>query len=169
MLFRSTTNNVFSSFKVDNSIYTNIQPRGITFTISNAANFITPYPVPPPHGTPVPWLVYYKIPTNDLAAAETMISAGGLPVWQAYLAGLNPTNAASGFTVQPLAPPQPGVMPQITFSTVKGRTYRVDTATSIDQWSVLQDHIVGTGSNVTIFDNRDLRGVQTLFYRVAVY
>lgn len=164
-----TTNNAFSAFAVDNNIYTNFQPKGVTFTISNASSFITPYPAAGPHGTPVPWLVYYKIPTNNLANAELLTTAGGLPVWQAYLAGLNPTNASSTFALSPLVRPTNGVMPQIRFPTVRGRTYRVDTATAVGSWYVLEDNIPGTGTLVTVPDTRDLSGVQTLFYRVSVY
>ena len=63
----------------------------------------------------------------------------------------------------------PGQPPQIIFSTVMGRTYRVETATSIDSWSVLRDGIIGIGGNILFIDNRSLSGVNTLFYRVAVY
>ena len=164
-----TTNAVFSAFTVDNSIYTNILPAGLTFTLSNAPSFITKYPAPPPHGTPIPWLVAYGYTTNFAAAELLSPNGNGLAVWQDYLAGLNPTNTASQFAVQPLPTPTPGVPGQITFGTVAGRTYRVDTATALGQWTVLQDYIAGTGANVTIQDNRDLRGLSQVFYRVAVY
>ena len=160
-----TAMQAFSSFSVDNSIYTNFLPSGVTFTNQNFTNFITLYAVTPPYGTPIPWLIYYGFNTN-FAAAE-LIATNGLPVWQDYLAGLNPTNANSKFTVSTaFALGQP---PQIIFSTVVGRTYRVDTATSLGSWMVLRDNIIGIGGNILFIDNRVLSGVSTVFYRVAVY
>jgi hypothetical protein len=160
-----TATQAFSVFAMDNSIYTNMQPSGQSFVLSNGTSFVTLYPPPPPHGTPIPWLIYYGYKTN-FADAE-LITTNGLPVWQDYLAGLNPTNVNSQFSVtMPLTPGQP---PQIIFSTVATRTYRVETATSLDSWSVLLDNIPGTGGNLLFIDNRVLTGVNAVFYRVAVY
>jgi hypothetical protein len=160
-----TATQAFSVFSVDNSIYTNMVPTGQRFTNENFAQFITVYPPAPPHGTPIPWLMYYGFKTN-FAAAE-LIATNGLPVWQAYLAGLNPTNAASRFGVWTAF--APGQMPQILFSTVATRTYRVETATSLGSWSVLRDNIPGTGGYILFIDNRVLSGVNAVYYRVSVY
>ena len=159
-----TATQAFSVFSVDNSIYTDILPSGQSFTL-NATSFITPYSPAPPHGTPIPWLIAYGF-TTDFAAAE-LIATNGLAVWQDYLAGLNPTNANSRFTVSSAF--VPGQAPQITFSTVAGRTYRIETATSLDTWAVLRDNIPGTGGDMLFIDNRVLSGVNAVFYRVAVY
>jgi hypothetical protein len=155
----------FSVFSINNSIYTNMPPYGQSFTNQNFPSFIKLYPPPPPHGTPIPWLIYYGFTTN-FADAE-LITTNGLPVWQDYVAGLNPTNANSSFTVSTAF--APGQTPQIIFSTVAGRTYRVETATSLDSWAVLRDNIPGTGSNILFIDDRVLSGVNPVFYRVAVY
>jgi hypothetical protein len=104
--------------------------------------------------------------TNNFAAAE-LIATNGLPVWQDYLAGLNPTNANSKFRVSTAF--APGQTPQIIFSTVVGRTYQVETATSLSNWAVLRDNIPGTGGNILFIDNRVLSGVSAVYYRVAVY
>ena len=160
-----TATQAFSVFSMDNTIYTNMLPSGQSFVLSNATSFVTSYPPPPPHGTPIPWLIYYGYKTN-FADAE-LIATNGLPVWQDYVAGLNPTNVNSQFTVSmPLTPGQP---PQIIFSTVATRTYRVETATSLDTWAVLLDSIPGTGGNILFIDNRVLTSVNPVFYRVAVY
>jgi hypothetical protein len=160
-----TAAQAFSVFSIDNSIYTNMPPNGQSFTNQNFSSFIKLYPPPPPHGTPIPWLIYYGFTTN-FADAE-LITTNGLPVWQDYVAGLNPTNVNSQFTVS--IPFAPGQAPQIIFSTVAGRTYRVETATSLDSWAVLRDNIPGTGSNILFIDDRVLSGVNPVFYRVAVY
>jgi hypothetical protein len=142
-----TTNQAFSVLSVDNTIYTNMLPSGQSFTNQNFSGFVTLYPPPPPHGTPIPWLTYYGFTTN-FAAAE-LIATNGMPVWQDYIAGLNPTNSASQFSVWPLF--LPGQTPQILFSTVLGRTYRLETAI------------------ILFIDNRNLSGLQSVFYRVGVY
>ncbi len=160
-----TATQAFSVFSVNNSIYTNMPPSGQSFTNQNFPSFIKLYPPPPPHGTPIPWLIYYGFTTNFTGAE--LITTNGLPVWQDYVAGLNPTNANPGFSVS--IPFAPGQAPQIIFSTVAGRTYRVETATSLDSWSVLRDNIPGTGGNILFVDDRVLSGVNPVFYRVAVY
>jgi hypothetical protein len=160
-----TATQAFRSFTVDNSIYTNMQPKGNSFTLSNAPSFIAAYTNPPPHGTPIPWLTYYGFKTN-FDQAE-LIATNGLPVWQAYIAGLNPTNPASQFWVWPAF--GPNQTPQILFSTVQGRTYRLETATTLTNWSVLRDNMPGTDTNILFIDNRPLSGVSSMFYRVGVH
>jgi hypothetical protein len=163
-----TATQAFSVFTNNNTIYTNYQPAGTKFVLQNGTNFVTAYPPTGPHGTPIPWLLFYGLPTNNLAAVEVSDPNGnGMPVWQEYLAGLNPTNVNSRFAVQSLI--VPGQPPEIIFSTVLGRTYRVETATSLDSWSVLLDGIAGTGGNILFTDYRNLSGVSSVFYRVAVY
>ncbi len=160
-----TAAQAFSVFSVDNSIYTDMLPSGQSFVMENTTNFVTPYPPAPPHGTPIPWLMAYGF-TTDFAAAE-LIATNGLPVWQAYVAGLNPTNVNSRFNVS-LAFPR-GQAPQIIFNTVATRTYRVESAAALGDWTVLLDNIPGTGGNILFTDNRVLGGAGAVFYRVAVY
>ncbi len=161
----------FSLFQIDNTVYTNMPPSGQSFTLTNSTAFVTNYPPTPPLGTPVPWLFSFGFTnTNTLAAAELSDPDGdGLLTWQEYLAGTNPTNAASTFVIRTLVVAQPGFPNQITFSTVIGHTYRVETATILGGWSVLQDGISGTGGDVLVLDERDLSGVHDVFYRVVVY
>jgi hypothetical protein len=162
-----TASNAFSLFAVDNTIYTNTA--GTNFyglLLTNDVNFTTVYPLPPPHGTPIPWLMSYGF-TNNFDTAELADPNGnGLAVWQDYLAGLNPLDINSTFGVQ-LAPAQ--TPPQIIFNTVVGRTYRIEWATDLNgPWTILRDGIPGTGANVTFNDQRNLNGVAGMFYRVAV-
>ena len=46
---------------------------------------------------------------------------------------------------------------------------RVETATTLGDWSVLRDNIPGTGGYILFIDDRVLSGVNAVFYRVAVY
>jgi hypothetical protein len=164
-----TSTQAFSILTVDNSIYMSMSPTGQSFTFENSTNFITPYPQAPPHGTPIPWLIFYGF-TNNFAAAELSDpNTNGLPVWQEYIAGLNPRDPNSRFSVEIINAP-PAAPPQIIFSTVADRTYRLESAFSLDTpWTVLREGISGTGGNLMFTDLRDLSGVSTVYYRVAVY
>ncbi len=161
-----TAAQAFSVFSINNSVYTNMPPSGQSLVMQNPTNFITLYPPSPPHGTPIPWLIGYGFTTN-FAAAE-LIATNGLPVWEDYVAGLNPTNVSSRFTVSTAF--SPGQAPQIIFSTVATRTYRVESAASLDgPWEVVLDNIPGTGDNIVFVDSRVLSGLNAVFYRVQVY
>lgn len=158
--------NIFSVFDVDNTIYTSTGNQ--SFALTNAISFITVYPALP-FATPVPWLIGYGF-TNNFAAAETNDpDADGIPTWQEYLAGTNPTNSSSIFKVQSLVPTGTPGNYQITFSTALNRTYRVETSTNLLTWQPLQSGIAGTGGNVTVTDNRIQPPATQTFYRVAVY
>lgn len=159
--------NAFSVFSIDNTIYTNTANTNFYgFNLTNAVNFITLDALPPPHGTPIPWLMSYGF-TNNFTNAELLDPNGnGLAVWQDYLAGLNPLDTNSTFVVQLASGQTP---PQIIFNTVVGRAYRIEWATDLNgPWTVLRDGIAGTGANITFTDLRDLSQVNGMFYRVAV-
>jgi hypothetical protein len=159
--------NAFSDFEVDNTLYTNTASTNFYgFILQNTNAFYTAYPAPPPHGTPIPWLLAYGF-TNNFAAAELLDPNGnGLTVWQDYLAGLNPLDPNATFGVQVVAAPNP---PQIVFDTIAGRTYRLEWAASVNgPWLLLRDGIAGTGGSVIFTDLRNLSGVGASFYRVAV-
>ena len=158
----------FGLFVVDNSIYPAMPPSGQSFVIENTNEFITVYPVTP-HGTPVPWLLTNGF-TGDMTAAELSDpDHDGALTWQEYLAGTNPRDPASKLVIRN---PGTSVLNQpfeITFPTVSGRTYRVDTATSLGNWQPLQDGIAGSGSDVTVRDLFPLNGTAAMFYRIVVY
>ena len=159
--------NAFSLFAVDNTIYTNVAGTNFYgFTVQNTNSFFTFYAVPPPHGTPVPWLLSHGFTTNFAGAELLDLNGNGLTVWQDYLAGLNPRATNSTFAVQLASLPN---APQIVFNTAVNRTYRIEwTASLSGPWTILQDGIAGTGSEVTYTDQRDLSTVEGMFYRVVV-
>ncbi len=168
--FRDVFNasNAFSIFELDNTIYTNTGNQRFIFENTNA--FIKSYPVLP-HGTPVPWLIQYGF-TNaaNWTSNETNDPNGnGLPTWQDYLAGLNPTNPSSVFVVRDLSSAGSPSHYQITFSTALRRTYRVGTSSNLLTWQTLQEDIAGTGGDVTVTDPRIVSGAGRAYYRVVVY
>ena len=159
--------NAFSLFAIDNTIYTNTSGTNFYgFNLTNAVQFINVMSNPPPYGTPIPWLMSYGF-TNNFDVAELVSTNGnGLPVWQDYIAGLNPTNANSTFdtAINPAQGP-----PQITFDTAVGRTYRIEWSTGLSgPWTILRDGIAGTGVPITFTDFRNLSQTTGMFYRVAV-
>lgn len=159
--------NAFSLFAVDNSIYTNTASTNFYgFVLGTNAFTNVVYALPPPHGTPIPWLISYGF-TNNFAAAELLDPNGnGLAVWQDYLAGLNPRDPNSTFAVQIARSANP---PQIAFNTVVGRTYRIDWSIDLGgPWTILRDGIAGTRGEVIFTDDRDLSSVSAIYYRVVV-
>ena len=164
-----TGTQAFSSFTVDNAIYTNMVPTGQSFVFENVTNFLTVYPQTPPHGTPVPWLIAYGFTNNFDVAELSDPNTNGLAVWQEYIAGLNPRDPNSKFSVEIIRAP-PAAPPQIIFSTVADRTYRLESAFGLDTpWAVLRDNLSGTGGFLMFTDLRNLSGVNAVYYRVAVY
>ena len=158
----------FSLFAPDNSVYASMPPSGQSFVMENTNQFVTVYPVTP-LGTPVPWLMANGF-TNNFAAAELSDPDGDkVPTWQEYMAGTNPRDPNSKFVVRSLTQSTASGPFQLKFSTVIGRTYRVEAATSLGSWQVLQAGIAGSGGDVTVTDNRNLSGVSAVFYRVVVY
>lgn len=110
------------------------------------------------HPTPLWWLASYGY-TNDFETAVESVGANGLPLWQSYIAGLNPTDPASRFHLEILpAPsdrsvllrwaPRPGRLytlweatdPSDTFTAVPGA---MDLTESVDSWTNSWESIPG--------------------------
>jgi hypothetical protein len=163
------TNNAFSVFDIDNSIYTNVLAGGQSFMDQNSTSFIVNYPVLP-HGTPVPWLISYGLVTSDdYTNAELADTDGdGAPNWQEYWANTNPRDSNSRFVVRS-AIRLPNGRFQVTFSTSTNRTYRVIASTDLTTWQTVQDNIPGVNQDVSIIDTRYLPNLTTIYYRVLVY
>jgi hypothetical protein len=161
----------FSFFTIDNSIYMNSAPTGQSFVLSTNGTFVTVFAPTPPMGTPVPWLMATGFTTNFANAELTDPNGNGLLVWQEYLAGLNPNDPNSTFEIRAVVASQPGqpTQNQITFSSVLGKTYRIESSVTLGNWSSLLDGINGTGGDITVLDNRDLSTVSAMYYRIAVY
>ena len=80
-----------------------------------------------------------------------------------YFAGTNPRDAASVLRVTEIA------VGQITFPTVSGRTYRVESATALctNCWNVLTNGLFGTGAPLQVLDPTASQSSQR-FYRVRL-
>ncbi len=80
------------------------------------------------HPTPHAWLAANGYPT-DFENAVDKIGANGLPVWQSYVAGLNPQDPASRLVLTP-APLANGTGLTLSWETVAGRTYTLKSGNS---------------------------------------
>ncbi|HEY5914490.1 MAG TPA: putative Ig domain-containing protein [Verrucomicrobiae bacterium] len=158
--------NAFSLFSIDNTLYTNMNPRAPSFRIENTNDFLKSFPLLP-YGTPVPWLISYGYSGNYTNAEVTDTDGDGMLAWQEYRANTNPTNAASKFVVRTMSRLPDGRW-QVTFSTSLNRTYRVEASTDLSNWQSVQDNITGINQDVTITDTRYVP-TDTLYYRVLVY
>lgn len=73
------------------------------------------------HPTPLWWLASYGY-TNDFEAAVDSVGANGLPLWQSYIAGLNPLDPESRFQLD-IVPLQPGTSVILRWHPQPGRLY----------------------------------------------
>ena len=71
---------------------------------------------------------------------------------QEYAAGTDPNNRASALKISSLT--KSGNDMVITFSTVSGKTYRVERSDTLQSgsWTTVQDNIAGTGNDVQVTD-----------------
>jgi len=75
------------------------------------------------HDVPVWWLNQYGY-TGDPEQDELLIGANGIPVWQSYIAGLDPTDPASVFMLD-LSDALPGDEIVLRWAAVSGRVYSI--------------------------------------------
>jgi hypothetical protein len=75
------------------------------------------------HTTPHWWLAVHGI-TSDFENAVNTLGANGLPLWQSYIAGLNPTSATSQLKLMASGN-------VLRWSTTVGRVYNLEWSTNI--------------------------------------
>lgn len=106
------------------------------------------------HGTPFTWLAENGY-TNDMDQAELLMGSNGLPLWQSYIAGLNPNDPGARLICQVL--PSDGSGFWLRFQTVTGRFYTVcyeDGMAPTNGFAlVLTNDIPGTGGLVSLCDS----------------
>lgn len=137
----------FYELSVDNSLYA--QPGGPSFVVEDASA-VSSALTELPQGTPIWWLNRYGFTSGLILAEITDHDGDGVPTGQEYLAGTNPTNAASVFRMLGATQGQGGW--HITFNTEKDRFYRVDYSDTFSAWQVLQTNLLGTGQPRTVVD-----------------
>ena len=118
------------------------------------------------YGTPFTWLAGYGY-TNNIGSAELLIGSNGMPLWQSYIADLNPTSAVSLLHIGSISnfPPL-----AVSFSSSTGRCYALECKTNLvpsDAWLVVcgQSNVWGNGGAKTLVDT-NVSGLR--FYRIRV-
>jgi uncharacterized repeat protein (TIGR01451 family) len=117
-------------------------------------------------GIPDSWEIAYGLNPNDPTDASLDFDGDGFTNLQEYIAGTNPNDPTSRWSATAVAS---GADIQISFQTVTGAKYRVETTDDLvnTPWSILFDKIAGTGSPLMVTDINALNSSHR-FYRVIV-
>jgi hypothetical protein len=122
----------------------------------------------PPQITSDEWRLYYfGSITNPLAADNADPTGDGVPNWEAYLAGTNPTNALSRFQFSNfgLAPGGPENI-NLGWQTVPGKYYVLETTPALGQpWTPVNTNLGdGNSFQYVITNHPD----SPSFYRIQI-
>ena len=153
--------------------------RAITATITDPAGNTSPFSTAVAatmtssvnDGIPDAWRAAYfggsGTTTNSQSTAGGDADHTGLTNFQKFLAGLNPTNSASGFWVYMASPiaTTNAVVLRTTSGTVYQAQYR-DSLTA-GSWQILADQILGNGTNIHLPDP-GAASTSSRFYRALV-
>ena len=120
------------------------------------------------YGTPYVWLACYGF-TDNLSAAELLIGSNGMPVWQSYVADLNPTSAGSRFAILAFTNSPDGRV-CAAFDSSTGRIYELQCRTNLsvsNGWFGVsgQSNIPGNGGMKVLSDTK---AATPQFYRIRV-
>jgi hypothetical protein len=116
------------------------------------------------HPTPLWWLAARGY-TNDFENAVTQIGINGMPLWQSYIAGLDPTDPNSQLTLQLQHDTGPDWI--LNWNTVSNRVYTVLTRTNpLDGFTPLPE---ATQLPWTINTVTNVSAEPTRFYRLEVF
>jgi hypothetical protein len=111
------------------------------------------------------WLQQYALPTDG--SADLVDTDGdGVNNWQEWVAGTNPTSAASVLKVS--GPSRTGSNATITWSSVFNHTYSVQRATdlgAVNPFTVLRSNIAGVNGTLSFTDTN---APVPAYYRVGV-
>ena len=117
------------------------------------------------YSVPKYWLASYGW-TNAFDQAALNIGINGIPVWQSYVAGLNPTNINSRFVITGSLDLGDSV---VSFATVSNRLYSVEYLNQVNggDWQNLITDLPGSGQTVSISDTNSASTAKR-FYRAKV-
>jgi hypothetical protein len=110
----------------------------------------------PNDGIPDAWRKRYfggsGTTTNSQSDAFADADHSGLDNYQKFLAGLNPTNAASVFKLTALNPESS--TNAVSLNSASGIVYRILSSDDLvsGDWAILADQVIGTGTNMFFYD-----------------
>jgi hypothetical protein len=116
------------------------------------------------HSTPYTWLVAQGY-TNNLATVELTNGANGLPLWQSYIAGLNPNDPAS--TLKVAVERGTSGRPVLRWNTATGRLYTLFQSTNVLNGFAPISGASNLPASTTAWTN-GVSTSPTTFYRLAV-
>lgn len=103
------------------------------------------------HSTPCWWLAEHGF-TNDWEAAVDNIGANGLPLWQSYIAGLNPDDPASQLRLM-VARDAVSHLSVLNWNTVTGRVYSLIWSTNLVNGFASLPNASNLPSNIQSYTN----------------
>jgi len=111
------------------------------------------------------WENYYfgETGTNRTQLADT--DGDGMPDYAEFIAGTNPTNAASKFVFLS-ATVQSNRLVQLKWAAIPGRLYQMESSTNLNNWTPLTGWQQATSSPLTYSETNAASGAQ--FFRVQV-
>ena len=117
-------------------------------------------------GIPDVWEIANGLNPNDPTDAALDTDGDGFSNLQEYMAGTNPNDPTSFWSATATAS---GADVQITFLTISGATYQVETTNDLinGSWTVLFDNLAGTGAAMTVTHVNAL-DTPPRYYRVIV-
>ena len=143
----------------DPSGNTSVLSTGVAATMTSTPN----------DGIPDAWRLLYfgSTSTNSSSYAAGDPDHDGMNNYQEFLAGTNPTNAASVLKLTALNPNSS--TNAVSLNSASGTVYRVSYRDDLTagNWNILADQILGTGTNIFLADPA-ARSTATRFYRGQV-
>ena len=119
------------------------------------------------YGTPYTWLAQYGL-TDDMSTAELLPGSNGIPVWQSYVADLNPTNPSSQLRIVAISNQASNCILLLTPASVN-RVYGLQSCTNLVSgvWTNMIPYTTpGNGGGLILTDTN--AAAQNRFYRVGV-
>ena len=145
------------------------QTRSINWKVCRGAAWVASPALAPPQITSDEWKIFYFGSLTNEAGADAAVPLGnGIPNWEAYLAGTNPTNAASRFQFSGagLAPSTPQNI-NLSWPTAPGKYYVLETSPAIGQpnWTPVSTNL-GDGNAFQTSVTNQLDSAR--FYRIQI-
>jgi hypothetical protein len=113
--------------------------------------------------TPIAWLVANGY-ANDFENAVNQLGANGIPLWQSYVAGLNPNDATDQLR---LTLNQTSTADVLKWNTVEGRVYTLLSSTNLSNGFTPAEGAIDLPATIQTVTNATSEN-EARFYRIEV-